>query len=144
VNPASLPQAACGQYVFSTAHLWLGRSRWFLAAGRVGGTLRGKGLPWERLWHCAARSEVRSRVHVATQDSNGAPSRDERSYLKPGAIGETSSLRDTSDTAEKSERDLYSPPLQTDTGDTVLMVNGGRWESLQAIDPKLIMCLKAA
>jgi hypothetical protein len=38
------------------------------------------------------------------------------------------------------------PPSGTfgDTGDTVFMVNGGRWESSEATDRKLKMCLKAA
>jgi hypothetical protein len=45
---------------------------------------------------------------------------------------------------KKSGRDLDSPPVRTDTSDTVFMVNGGRWESSQATDPKLKMCLKPA
>ena len=45
---------------------------------------------------------------------------------------------------KKSERGLYSPPIPTDTSDTVLVVNTGRCESSEATDPKLKMRLKPA
>jgi hypothetical protein len=60
---------------------------------------------------------------------------------RPPPLG---ALGDTADTARKSRRDLHSPPLRSDTGDTVFMVNGSRWESSEATDRKLKMCLKAA